>query len=348
MPAAGLTRRVGVDEYRALVTDVFTRLGACAQYSAEQTELLLQADLRGHPSHGVRRVPTLVGRIRSGVLDPTATPSLAWRSPAVLEVDGGQGFGPPAALRALEAIAERLPEVGLAVALMHDVNHLGMLAPYVEQLADRGFVGIAMSTSEALVHPWGGRHAMVGTNPIAMAIPTHDEPIVLDMATGQVSMGKVLDHLERGIPLAAGAAVDADGIPTTDAAAAVAGSISPFGGPKGYALAVALEALVALLTGTALGTDVRGTLDRDQRCNKGDMVLGLDPARGRGANLAAVTQYVRALREAQPAQGHSSVFVPGDRARESARTNVELGVPVAEAVWSGIQRLASDAAVDPR
>jgi LDH2 family malate/lactate/ureidoglycolate dehydrogenase len=231
---------------------------------------------------------------------------------------------------------------GVAVAAVRDANHLGMLAPYVESMAAAGVVGIALTTSEALVHPWGGVHAMVGTNPLAIAapVPGHD-PVVLDMATGQVSRGKVLDHAARGLPLSPGDAVDAAGAPTTDASAAVDGAISPFGGPKGYALGVVLEVLVATLTRTALGDDVRGTLDADDPATKGDLFVALDPARF-GAGDAPVAAYLDALRCAEPAPGHAGVVVPGDRARATRAANLAAGVPVSHGTWTRAREIAAE------
>jgi len=333
---------VGPGEHRALSVCVLTVLGTPESAAGEQADMLLEGDLRGHPSHGLRRLDMLVQRIRAGVVRPAAEPTLDWATQAVLRVGGGHGLGPPTAHRAVEALLTRVRETGVAVAAIRDSNHLGMLAPYVERMAADGIIGIATTTSEALVHPWGGRRAMVGTNPIALAIPTPSEPLVLDMATGQISMGKVLSHAARRVPLPAGAAVDEHGDPTTDAAAAAKGAISPFGGPKGYALAVTLELLVASLTGSALGRHVHGTLDPADVCNKGDVIIALAPeVFGAGAS-AAVQEYLDDLRAEPPAPGHLSVAVPGDRARSTRRRHLATGVPVAKVTWQRATSLADE------
>ena len=155
-------------------------------------------------------------------------------------------------MRAARAIAERAARTGIAAAAIRNTSHLGMLACYVESLAHAGVVGLAFTTSEALVHPRGGRVALVGTNPLAVALPTDGEPFVMDMATGAISKGEVIARGHRGQELPPGSAVDAEGYPTVDPAAAERGTISPFGGAKGFALGLALELLVAALTETAL------------------------------------------------------------------------------------------------
>jgi LDH2 family malate/lactate/ureidoglycolate dehydrogenase len=210
----------------------------------------------------------------------------------------------------------------------------------VERCAERSLIGIALTTSEALVHPWGGRRAMVGTNPIAIAVPASPEPFVLDMATGAVSMGKILAHRNRGVPLAPGWALDASGNPTVDPTAAALGSIAPFGGPKGYALGLAIEVLVASITGTALGTGVAGTLDAKAICNKGDLFICLDP-RTFGADGFAerVGEYLQELRDEPPQDGIRGVLVPGDRARAERARRLTRGIEVADSVWEELTSL---------
>ncbi|MBC2935137.1 Ldh family oxidoreductase [Nocardioides sp. zg-1228] len=334
--------RVPVSEHRDVSTRVLTALGVPEAAAREQAELLLEGDLRGHASHGLRRLDMLAQRLRSGAARADARPTSTWVTESVLVVDGDGGLGPPIARRATEELLGRVAESGVAVAAVRNANHLGMLAPYVEAMAAAGVVGIALTTSEALVHPWGGTQALVGTNPLAVAVPVPGEdPLVLDMATGQVSRGKVLDHAARGLPLAPGDAVDADGVPTTDAAAAVDGAISPFGGPKGYALGVMLEVLVATLTRTALGQDVRGTLDPTDPSTKGDLFIAMDPAVF-GSGTAPVADYLATLRQTTPAPGHDRVLVPGDRARATRAANLAAGVPVAQGTWATAQQIAAD------
>ncbi|MEQ3552446.1 Ldh family oxidoreductase [Pseudonocardia nematodicida] len=335
--------RIPVDEHVALTVAVLTGLGAPERTARIQGEWLCEGDLRGHASHGIRRLEVLAGRVRAGLIDPAAEASVQCPRPGVLRVDGNEGFGPPTALAACDALPALAAEAGIAIAAIRRCGHLGMLAPYVERLAAAGLVGIATTTSEALVHPWGAAPAMLGTNPLAAGLPVDGgEPVVLDMATGQVSRGKVLDHAARGEPLPDGAVVDAEGRPTTDAAAALDGAITPFGGPKGYALALVLEVLVASLTHTALGTEVRGTLDVTDPVTKGDLLLAIDPAAfgGPGAGVAA---YLDTLRALEPAPGHGPVTVPGDRARAVRARNLELGVPVDPGTWSRARELLVDA-----
>ncbi|MFC4243175.1 Ldh family oxidoreductase [Gryllotalpicola reticulitermitis] len=332
-------------QLRTIVVETLVGNGATPADAEKQARILIEGDLRDQHSHGVRRLPVLVERLRRGLIVSAEEPTAEWRSDAVAVIDGHRGFGPVAAGVAISSITEKAETTGIALAAVHNSNHVGMLAPYVEDIAATGQIGIAFTTSEALVHPWGGTRAMVGTNPIGIAVPTDDEPLVVDLSTAAVSMGKVLDFAAAGRELPLGWAVDASGDATTDASAAAAGAISPFGGPKGYALGIALEVLVATLTGTALGTDVRGTLDTEEVATKGDVFLAISPrAIGGAAVLPGLAAYLASVRDSGRMPG--DVSIPGDRARATRRARLEGGIPLFPGLWDRVRELHREVRVD--
>ena len=332
--------KVDAAEEQKLTVDVLRLLGAGEDEAADQAWVLVEGDLRGRPSHGVQRLPVIAQRIRRGLIRPDAKHTATWTAEAMLTVDGAHGFGPHIALRAAEAISGRAASTGVAAAAMRNASHLGMLAVYVERLAAADLVALAFTTSEALVHPWGGRVALVGTNPIAFALPTDREPFVMDMATGAISKGEVIARGLRGQELPAGSAVDAEGYPTVDPVAADGGAISPFGGPKGFALGLAIELFVAAVTETALGEQVRGTLDVSDPVTKGDVLVVFDPRAGGVAPFGErIGGYLRALRASPPAPGSGGVMIPGDRAREERRRRLADGIPLPAALWHELLEL---------
>jgi L-2-hydroxycarboxylate dehydrogenase (NAD+) len=288
------------------------------------------------------RLDRVIQRIANGVADPHAKGLHTWRSDAFLAVDGQTGLGPVVANAALDGIQERARTTGIALAAITNSNHIGMLGWYAENVAAQGQALIALSTSEALVHPWGGRKALIGTNPIAIGVPTETDPFVMDTATSIVSMGEIHDHAHRGVSIPGNWALDANGNPTTDPNKAKQGALASFGGAKGYALGLAFELLVTSLAGAAIGTDVRGTLDATEICNKGDVFIVID---GPQPRLAA---YLDIIRNAEPADGFDRVLVPGDRARECRRQRLTEGVPVADEVWERLQVLANSPASPSR
>jgi L-2-hydroxycarboxylate dehydrogenase (NAD+) len=331
---------ISVPEATDLTLEVLTGLGVPAGGAALQADLWIAAETAGLPSHGLLRLPTLADRIRRGLADPRATGDHSWHGEAFLHVTGQQGLGPVVASRAIDALVERVDRTGIAVAAIAHANHLGMLAWYAERVAARGYTLLGTTTSEALVHPWGGATAMVGTNPLVIGVPAAPHPLVLDMSTGLVSMGKIKDHAHRGAPLEPGWALDAEGRPTLDAVAAQAGSIAPFGGPKGFALGLALEVLVATLTGTSLGTDVRGTLDAEHPATKGDVFLVADSRRS--GQLAAVTAYLDAVRRSPAVEPGRPVRIPGDRARRQREHSTREGLVLPADLWTRLLALRDD------
>lgn len=329
---------LNASDVRETAEAALLRAGVPAASAATQVDLWLDAELRGIASHGLLRLERIVERISLGLADPRATGRHLWHGAGFLEVDGCNGLGPVVALSALDAIQQRARETGIALAAIHASQHIGMLAWYAERVARSGQVGIVLSTSEALVHPWGGRQALLGTNPIAIGVPTGEpEPFVMDTATSIVSMGEIHDRAHRGLPLESGWALDAHGNPTTDAQAAKSGAIAPFGQAKGYALGLAFELLVSGLTGAALGRDVRGTLDSEHLCNKGDVFIVVDRARADG-----IAAYLELIRRAEPAEGFEAVLVPGERGRATRAERLRNGIPIADAVWTRLRQLAGE------
>jgi len=317
----------------ALAVDLLEERGTPSGNAFLQAHCLVEAELKGHPSHGLQRLPRILARIESGLIDPRTEGAARWRSQAILEVDGLRGLGPVVATTAIVKLRQRLATTGMALAAIGNSNHLGMLAYYVERIAASGSIGIAMSSSEALVHPHGGTRAMLGTNPIAIAVPTGDRPLVLDLATSEVSMGKIHHHAANGMPIPEGWARDADGQPTCDAQRAKDGAIAPFGGAKGYGLGMAIELLVAALAGSALAPDVRGTLDAEHVCNKGDVLIAID-GRADPNLLARLSAYLGAVRASPPADPASPVAIPGDGAARRRAAALRDGFQIEPRLWA--------------
>lgn len=332
---------VPVEDVRKLAEGILTANGVPADQAAIQANLFIEAEMRAIPSHGLLRLRRVIERIHSGATVTGVTGAREWTARCFLSVEGERGLGPVVAMAALEEIIPRARENGIAVAAIRNANHLGALAYYAEHVANLGLTCIALTVSEALVHPWGGRKAMIGTNPIAIGVPADPNPMVLDMATGLVSMGKIHDHANRGAPIPLGWALDEHGEPTTDAVAAKKGAIAPFGGPKGYALGLAFEVLVSSLAEAAIGTGVKGTLDSTNPCNKGDLFIVIAPPHADAAR-ALVTGYLDDIRAAAPADPEHPVLAPGDRAHKARAQSLARGMYLDDGLWADLQKLAAE------
>ena len=329
------------EDARKLAERVLMGHGVPPTHARIQADLFIDAELKGVASHGLLRLRRVIERIEAGLSAPGKTGAQKWAGRNYLMVDGERGLGPVVALAALDSVIPRALEDGVALAAIRNTNHLGALAYYAEYVAARGLTVIALTISEALVHPFGGRKAMIGTNPVAIGVPADPEPFVMDMATGLVSMGKIHDHANRGEPIPLGWALDADGNPTTNAGDAKKGAIAPFGGAKGYALGLAFEVLVAGLAASAIGTDVKGTLDSVEVSNKGDLFIVIAP-RHADAARALVSAYLDEIRAMRPSDPAHPVLVPGDRARATKAKAVSHGLKLADGLWSDLQALDAE------
>src|SRR5437762_8055127 len=260
-----------------LIVSVLTGLGASEEEAFIQADVWTEADLRGIHSHGVQRLPVMVTRIQKGLMKVNVKPERTWSTDSVLNVDGKDGFGTFTCETSLKELTPAVRKHGVGVLTVRNAAHIGMVGYYAERRALEGFVCLAFTTTEVLVHPFGGAEALVGTNPISIGIPGIPRPYLLDMATSVSAMGKIIAFKHRGEKIPEGWAVDKDGNPTTDPDLALKGSLSPAGGPKGYGLGISIAMLGGLLAGMPCGREVLGTLDTEYRCTVGDLFIVMDP-----------------------------------------------------------------------
>jgi len=326
-----------------LIVAVLCGLGANKEEAAIQADVWTEADLRGIHSHGVQRLPIMASRIQKGLLKVNVKPEKTWTTDSVLNVDGKDGFGTAICELSLQELTPAARKHGVAVLTVRNAAHIGMVGYYAERRALEGLVCAAFTTTEALVHPFGGADALVGTNPIALGIPGDPRPFLLDMATSVSAMGRIIALKHRGEKVPDGWAVDKNGTPTTDPDAALKGSLSPAGGPKGYGLGIAIGMLAGLLPGMPTGKEVLGTLDDEYPCTVGDLFVLMDPkAFPGGETLAAgVRKYLEELRNSRPGTGFKQVMVPGDPEQKMREDRLVKGIPHPEEVWHAAEQLRS-------
>ena len=324
-----------------LIIAVLRGLGATEEDAFIQADVWTEADLRGIHSHGVQRLPVMVTRIQKGLLKVDAKPEKTWSTASVLNIDGKDGFGTAICELGLRELTPAVRKHGVGVLTVRNAAHIGMVGYYAERRALEGLCSLAFTTTEVLVHPFGGAEALVGTNPIAIGIPANPRPFVLDMATSVSAMGKIIAMKHRGEKIPEGWAVDKDGRPTTDPEEAIHGSLSPAGGPKGYGLGIAIAMLGGLLPGTEIGRKVLGTLDTEYRCTVGDLFIVIDPKAFPGGDAIAegVKGYLDDLRSSRPAVGFKQVMVPGDPEFKLREERLLKGIPHPEEVWHAAEQL---------
>lgn len=299
--------------------------------AAYLAETLVDADLRGVDSHGVIRLPAYRARIDAGLVVPGARPVVE-SSGAVVRIDAAGAPGQLAARAAVDEIDRLSSEHGIATAAVRGSTHFGTAGFYARALARRGKVAIVVSNSEPIVVPFGGREALLGTNPFAFAAPTSGDPVSLDMATSTSAMGKVLLAQAKGTPIPGDWGVDAAGVPTTDPDAVTA--LLPAGGPKGYGLAFLIEVLGGVLTGAAVAGDIGNMYsDFSKPQDVGHWMMALDVSRFIPLDdfVTRMDGLIDAAHSTAPAPGFDRVLVPGEPEESTRRSRVESGIDLPEA-----------------
>lgn len=335
-------------QLRRWCRDVLVATNVRPDDAAVLADSLLAADLRGLSTHGLVRLPIYVERLRRGLLNPRPELKVRRHGPATATVDADEGPGQLAGHLAMATAVDLAGEAGAAVVAVERSAHFGAASWYTMQAAEVGMVGIAMSHAEADVIPYGGREPALGTNPLSVAVPgpLDEPPIVLDMATSAVAMGRVLLARSSGEPIPEGWAVDAEGRPTTDPHEAVA--VVPLGGPKGFGLAVLIDLLSALLTGGPFGTDIPRMYDNfEQPQHLGHVFLAVDISRFVPLDefRRRVVTFRNQVTSAAAAPGFERVMLPGEPEVEAERRNRNEGLELSNETVEELRQLAVEAGV---
>ena len=263
-----------------LVERALRRAGANAGMAVATAQALIEADAQGLGSHGVARVPQYAAHLKNGraVGDAVASVIRCRGGAALVDAAGGLAF-PACALAVAEAI-RRAREFGVSFVGVTNSHHFGVAACHLAPVAAAAMVGLALGNSPAAMAVAGGRHPVLGTNPVAAIFPRKNgAPLTIDLSLSQAARGKVMIAAKEGRPIPLGWALDADGKPTTDARAALAGSMLAVGGDKGATLALVVELLACALTGAAMGFEADSLLvDEGNRPGVGQAFLVIDPA----------------------------------------------------------------------
>jgi LDH2 family malate/lactate/ureidoglycolate dehydrogenase len=251
---------VAVDAQRLVsaVANIFKAVGIAAEDAQVVAGDLVAADLEGIASHGVMLLPMYIERIVKGSVSARSSGEVVSDRGGAIVIDAGNALGQLTARQAVRLVVARAREIGIAVAVVRDGFHFGTAGRFARMIAEHNCVGIVLSNTRPLMPAPGGAEAMVGNNPIAVALPSTGEfPVEADMALSATAMGKIRLAAAGGQPIPEDWAIDAEGRPTTDPAAAIKGMLLPAAGPKGFGLAFVIDLLCGGLSDGAIGAEVR-------------------------------------------------------------------------------------------
>ena len=334
--------RIPLDDVRALVREALMRAGANAVMADSAAQALVRAEAQGLSSHGLSRVPQYATHLRNGRAVGSAIPTVLRRQGAALVIDAGAGLAFAAcdlAVREGIAVAQSF---GVCVVGVINSHHCGVVVDHLRPAADTGLVALGLANSPAAMPVAGGRHAILGTNPVAAVFPRRAaDPLMIDLSLSEVARGKLMVAAKEGRSIPLGWALDADGQPTTDPKAGMAGSMLPIGAvssPKGAMLALIVELLVTAVIGAQFGFEASSFfVDEGNQPRIGQTFVLIDPGvlAGRDQYLGRVEVLLQEMLRDE------GVRLPGARRLALEREAEVEGLLVPEAMLSQLQRLAS-------
>jgi LDH2 family malate/lactate/ureidoglycolate dehydrogenase len=344
--------RIPTKAVTGLITDAMIKVGVPKDDAARIAELMLEADLVGADAHGVFRLPQYVQRLKLRSTNPRPNITVNRSAPATALVDGDNGMGHLVVARAAETAIELARECGVAWVGCRMSGHAGAAGVYAALPLKADMIGIYSAVANANHMPLaGGAEPLLGTNPLAIAIPAGEEPpIVLDIATSIVSYGTIKNHRLQNKPLRNDWMIDPKtGAAVVDPHKSMEALLLPMAGYKGAGLALTLGLLAGTLNGALFGRDcVDFNAEPDKVTNTGQFVVALDPGRFQplAQFKAEVDRHIRAMRDTKPLPGHT-VRLPGEQRAKRRTDRLHNGLPLLPELLAQLDKLAGDLSIKP-
>jgi (2R)-3-sulfolactate dehydrogenase (NADP+) len=329
--------RYSADDLAKLAARALKRAGASSAAARITAQALVAAEMEGLSGHGLSRVALYCKHLREGRADGSARPKVIRKKGGACLIDGCGGLAFPAAALAVKEAIKRAKRYGVAFSGVTNSHHFGAAAYHLAPVAEAGLVGLAFTNSPAAINAWGGKKPLYGTNPIAGIFPRRGAaPIVVDLSLTEVVRGKIMLYAKEGKPIPEGWAVDKDGNPTTDAQAALTGSLAAIGGMKGTMLALIVELLCVALTGAAFAYENDSYFEPGGKPRIGHAIVALDPE----ALAGAESYYARLEEFITRMLADEGVRLPGARRHEAAAKARAEGLEIPDALHHELKTLA--------
>jgi ureidoglycolate dehydrogenase (NAD+) len=340
--------RVGHAELLRFCTDLFVAKGMRADGAATLAEVLVWANLRGVDSHGAVRIPSYLDQIRKGEFDPKAQPTLRELLPATFMLDCAKAAGPVSMIAAAAHAIAIADKYGVGVGLVCDTAHTGAIGRYAHWVAERGYAALAMVAGPLFMAYHGAKVTSLATSPIAIGIPGPQDrdPLVLDMATSVTAAGRIRQAAAEGKPIPEGAAIDAQGNPTTDAAKAA--TLLPLGGPKGSGLSLMFECLTGVLASMPIITTLAGLTGPKLPLSNAILIVvniaNFRPLADFRRDVGLLVEVVKGLPRRE---GFDELMLPGERGGREAELRRRNGIPLPAKLWRELGDIAQSLGIAP-
>lgn len=340
------------DQTKQFCQKVFAGYGFTPEECAQITDVLLAADLSGIESHGIQRLIRYHKEVTSGMVKMDAKPEIVKETPLSAVIEGNDVMGQPLSVKAMQMAIDKAKQHGVGIVTVRNSNHYGIAGYYTRMAAEQGLIGVCMTNTEAIMVPTFGREAMLGTNPIAFAMPADPVPFSFDAATTVVPRGKLEVYAKRDGVIRDGWALDELGHPCTEADRVLkniinktGGGILPLGGAgeetsgyKGYGFGMLCEICTGILSGGLTSNHVNRTPGRTNICH---FFMAIDYGMfGDKKELeAALSKYLQELRESPKAEGQERIYTHGEKAAENRKKVLEEGILVNEKTYAEMKMI---------
>ena len=344
------TGRHSPEKVKELVAAIAAASGVKKTDAAILADALVDADVHGTSTHGVSRLNIYIRRIQKGLINPKAKLVIERRLGGTLAVDANNGLGQVQAVKTLEKLIPKAKRNGVAAATLRNSQHFGALSYYCNKAAAQDMILFATSGCEPAMSPEGACQAFFGTNPLAASFPTGKGfPIKVDLATSVVARGNIIAAQKRGQPIPPGWALTVDGEPTTDAAAALAGTVLTMAGHKGYALALMVEVFASVLSGAAVGPAIGSmykNMDRKQDVGHFFFLLDIAAFMDAAEFKQRMDKAIDDIKGCRKRPGVTEILVPGERSHQKAQQNLAQGISLDDATQKELKTLCEELGVE--
>lgn len=332
--------RYRLEDLKDYTIRYFVRWEVPAEDASIAADVLLSADARGVDSHGMIRLNSYYGsRLRKGLINPLSPITILKETPTTLAIDGNNGLGHPLGFKAMQRCIEKAADVGLAFATVSNSNHYGIAGYYAMMALPHDMIGISFTNSGPLVAPTHGKKAMLGTNPIAVAVPASSQrPFVLDMATSIVPIGRVSVYQKEGKTIPAGWGVNSQGVITEDPSQVIdGGALMPLGGSeimrgyKGYGLALLVDIFAGVLADAGFSDNVSGSSSNEPaRVGHFFGAVKIDAFREINSFKQSMDELLVKLKTSPKAEDEERIYIHGEKEFENADRSAAEGIPLSE------------------
>jgi LDH2 family malate/lactate/ureidoglycolate dehydrogenase len=336
-------KRINATLLENLVKQILHQAGISKNESAIIAESLVHAELSGCPSHGVSKLVDYLTRLDDKLIEKNTFITTVRDTFTTAVLDANNGWGQVVSQEAVNLAIEKARNYGSAWISVRNSNHNGRCGYWASKIANAGMVGIVMTNTSPVMVAYGSSESTLGTNPIAISVPSSSgPPISLDMSTSNQARGKITLAHKKGEPIPNDWAVNAQGLPTTNASDALTGSLLPMGGHKGSGLAIMIDILCGVLSGALFGSNIPRFYDDADPQQIGHLFVAMDISTMMPLDefTERISQKEDETRNSRPAPGYEQVYMPGDLEQKKYKKNREDGIPISEEILIELKHLA--------